>query len=61
MRPSYLFVLETEAIISKVPLSDHQNQPRSQGLFPGLGAGQGKGPENEVAPKQVIVLIFIFL
>ena len=24
-------------------------QPRSQGLFPGLGAGQGKGPGNEVA------------
>ena len=24
-------------------------QPRSQGLFPGLGAGQGKRPGNEVA------------
>ena len=23
-------------------------QPRSQGLFPGLGAGRGKGPGNEV-------------
>ena len=26
-------------------------KPRSQGLFPGLGASQGKGPGNEVADK----------
>ena len=33
---------------------------RSQGLFPGLGGGAGKGPENEVATFGVVRNDFFF-
>ena len=39
---------------SPPPLS----QPRSQCLFPGLGAGQGKDPGNEVASQYLRFLFW---
>ena len=46
------------------PLTNYQNQrqPRSQGLFPCLGAGppsQGKGPGNEVESAVHVVTYLV--
>ena len=36
-------------IILIISVQQQKSQPRSQGLLPGLGAGRGKDPGNEVA------------
>ena len=41
-------ILGAKPLIFKPRLKQVGTQPRSKGLFSGLGAGRGKGPWNEV-------------